>query len=192
LAGRRRETQQRASGISGAGDQTSFLTGLSICVFTGVVGSAINLGFAFSGGIVHKALEYGATPVTSTYAVWLLVLGAGFIPNLLYCSYLLIRDRTWSLFHQSGWAFETLLGIAMGLLWLAGIIGYGIGATYVGKYGTSVGYALFIAAMILSSNVLGLLTGEWKGAGRGTLRLLGVGILLILVSVAVLNLGGLY
>jgi L-rhamnose-H+ transport protein len=192
MAGRRRGKEQApARGATGAAAM-SFAAGLAICIFTGIFGSNLNLGFAFSGPILQKAVALGALPVTSTYASWALVLGAGFIPNLLYCFLLLFRNRTWSLFLKPGWARETALAIAMSLLWLSGLVGYGIGATLVGKYGTSLGFALFTAAQILSSNFLGILTGEWKATSPGTRRMLTAAVVVILISVLVLNLGGLF
>jgi hypothetical protein len=85
---------------------------------------------------------------------------------------------------------ETMLGVAMALLWLSGILGYGIGATFIGKYGTSIGFTLFIAAQILASNTLGILTGEWKETSAKTRRILTAAVAVTLVSVIVLNLGG--
>jgi hypothetical protein len=49
-----------------------------------------------------------------------------------------------------------------------------------------------MASTILSSNVVGLLTGEWNQTSPATRRHLIFGIALILLSVAVLNLGGLF
>jgi L-rhamnose-H+ transport protein len=191
LAGRRREKEQPPAGGGGA-VAMSFMTGLAICIFTGIFGSNLNLGFAFSGPVLARAVQMGAKPATSTYASWALVLGAGFIPNLIYCSRLLFRNHTWSLFFQPGWVKETGLAIAMGLLWLSGMVGYGIGATLVGSYGTSLGFALFIAAMILSSNLLGVLSGEWKATSQRTRRVLTGAVVVTLLSVLVLNLGGLF
>jgi len=192
MAGRRRAKEQRSAGRSAGVVASSFMTGLAICIFTGIFGSNINLGFAFSGPILQKAVALGAFPVTSTYASWALVLGAGFIPNLLYCVLLLSRNGTWSLFLKPGWARETSLAIAMGLLWVSGMVGYGIGATLIGKYGTSLGYALFTAVLILSSNFLGIVTGEWRATSSGTRRVLTAAVVVILISVLVLNLGGLF
>jgi len=192
MAGRRREKEQSPLGSTAGAAAMTFTTGLAICIFTGIFGSNINLGFAFSGQILEKAVTLGAIPVTSTYASWALVLGAGFIPNLLYCFLLLFRNGTWPLFLKPGWARETSLAIAMGLLWLSGMVGYGIGATLVGKYGTSLGYTLFITAMILSSNFLGILMGEWKATSPPTRKVLAAAVVVILISVIVLNLGGLY
>jgi len=192
LAGRRREKEQSPGGPAAGTAAMTFMTGLAICIFTGIFGSNINLGFAFSGPILEKAVALGAVRVTATYASWALVLGAGFIPNLLYCFLLLFRRGSWPLFLKPGWARETSLAIAMGLLWLSGMVGYGIGATLVGKYGTSLGYTLFITAMILSSNFLGILTGEWKATSPATRKVLAAAVVVILISVIVLNLGGLY
>ena len=192
MAGRRREQEQTPAAPTAGAAAMSFMAGLAICIFTGIFGSNINLGFAFSGPILAKAVDLGALPVTSTYASWALVLGAGFIPNLLYCLLLLFRNGTWPVFPKPGWPRETALGIAMGLLWLSGMVGYGIGATLVGKYGTSLGYTLFVTAMILSSNFLGIVTGEWKSTSARTRGVLTAAVVVILVSVIVLNLGGLY
>ena len=192
MAGRRREGEQTPVASAAGAAGMSFTAGLAICIFTGVFGSNINLGFAFSGSILQKAVEVGANPVTSTYASWALVLGAGFIPNLIYCFLLLFRNATWPRFLKPGWARDALLAIAMALLWLSGMVGYGIGATLVGRYGTSLGYTLFITAMILSSNLLGILAGEWKATSRRTRSLLTAAVAVILVAVLVLNLGGLF
>jgi L-rhamnose-H+ transport protein len=85
-----------------------------------------------------------------------------------------------------------LSGLGMALLWLFGIIGYGIGATFVGEYGTSVGFTLFIAAPIVASSSLGLVTGEWKGTSLRTRRELAGAVAITLIAVVVLNLGGLF
>jgi L-rhamnose-H+ transport protein len=191
-AGRRREHEQAAAPSAKSGAAYSFATGLGICIFTGIVGSAWNLGFAFSGTILGKAQEFGAGSLTSTFAVWALILTAGFVPNLLYCAYLLSRNKTWLLFVCHGSVREAMLGAAMGLLWLSGIVGYGIGATFVGRYGTSIGFTLFIAAQILASNALGMLSGEWKGTSKRTRRVLTAAVAVTLVSVVVLNMGGLF
>ena len=130
--------------------------------------------------------------MTSTYAVWGLVLAAGFVPNLLYCAYRLVRDGSWRLFAAARWPREAALAVAMALLWLSGIVVYGIGTSVVGKYGTSVGFALFVSAQILTSNTLGVLAGEWKATSARTRQWLAAALLAIIASVVVLSLGGLF
>lgn len=191
-ASRSREKEQRTEIPAQVSSGTSFKAGLALCIFTGLVGSSFNLGFAFSGDIVRKSLEAGAPPAMAGYGVWSLVFGAGFFPNLVYCIYRLLRNRTFAAFSQKGWPKETLLAVSMALIWLSGLLLYGAGATLVGKYGTSVGFTLFLAMSVLSSTVLGVLSGEWKSTSRRTRGLLALGVTAMVLSVIVLNLGGLF
>ena len=191
-AGRKREKEQPAPDSPTNEPRVSFAKGLALSIFTGVFGAAINFGFAFGGQVASRSRELGANPATSTYPVWLLVLWAGFIPNLIYCSYLLFRNRSWGLYAKTGNTRETLLVIAMAVLWGSAVFGYGIGATMTGKYGTSVGYALWIAISISSGAVAGVLAGEWKGTSPLTRKTLVLAMALVLTSVIILNLGGLF
>jgi L-rhamnose-H+ transport protein len=192
LAGHRREKEQADVNAGPAPARSNFATGMALCIFTGIFGSSYNLGFAFGGDVIRVSQQHGAGPLTSTYAVWGLVLGAGFIPNLVYCIYLLLKNRTANLFARGGWPREAVLAVVMALTWVTAVLSYGIGATLVGAEGTSVGYMLFIAASILFANAFGLMAGEWKGASVRTRRFLFAAVAFILIAVIVLNLGGLF
>lgn len=192
IAGRRRENEQSALTAGTGLVQGSFAAGLAICIFTGIFGSSFNLGFAFGGDVIRSSVQHGAGALTATYAIWAVVLGAGFIPSFVYCGYLLVRNRSAALFLSAGSGRDALLGMAMGVIWATGIITYGIGATLVGRYGTSLGFMLFIAISILSANIFGLMTGEWRGTSSRTRKLLHGAVGVIMVAVVVLNLGGLF
>jgi L-rhamnose-H+ transport protein len=191
-AGRRREKEQPPPDSAAGGPKVSFAKGLALCIYTGLIGGSINLGFAFGGDVVGKSLSLGANAVTSTYAVWLLVLWAGFIPSAIYCPYLLARNRGWGLFTQPGAPREALLAIAMAVIWVTAIFAYGVGATMAGKYGTSLGYALLVAVTIVASTMVGVLTGEWKRTSGETRKVLFWATAIVLASVIILNLGGLF
>lgn len=191
IAGRRREREQ-AGATSGPPPQSVLTIGLILCIFTGIFGSFYNLGFAFGGEVVRASHHRGAGPITSTYAIWALVLGAGFVPNLAYCLYLLKKNRTTKLFKQSGSSRETALGVVMAIAWVTAVLSYGVGATVIGADGTSIGYMLFTSGSILFANAFGLMAGEWKCATPRTKMFLAGAIVLILASVIILNLGGLF
>jgi len=192
IAGRRREAEQSGGQRGSATGQSSFTVGLILCIFTGIFGSFYNLGFAFGRDVITRSQLHGAGPLASTYALWALVLGAGFIPNLVYCVYLLARNRTAHLFAGGGSGRESVLAVLMAALWITGVLCYGIGATLVGAAGTSVGYMLFTAGSILFANAFGLMAGEWKGASLRTKRFLIAAVAFILIAVIVLNLGGFF
>ena len=189
VAGRRREREQRVSKGLSAVQKGSFIGGLAIAAFTGVFGANLNLGFAFGGALIQRSLHLGANPASATYCVWALVLGAGAIPNFLYCGFLLSRNQTWKSFGRTGWLKECMLSTSMAVLWLGGILLYGIGASLAGTYGTSVGFVLMVASVLIAANVAGILTGEWTSVSSGTKRLLAGGIASILLSVVVLSFG---
>jgi len=189
MAGKRREREQSASKGLSEVPKGSFIAGLAIAAFTGVFGANLNLGFAFGGGLIQRSLKLGANSATATYCVWALVLGAGFISNFLYCGFLLSRNRTWNLFGAAGWLKESMLSMAMAVLWLGGILLYGIGATLAGRYGTSAGFVLMVASVVIAANVAGILTGEWTSVSPMTKRLLAGGMAEILLSVVIISFG---
>ena len=47
-------------------------------------------------------------------------------------------------------------------MWIGAIAIYSSGATFLGVLGFSAGWAIFQIAMILTGNVAGVLTGEWR------------------------------
>ena len=53
-----------------------------------------------------------------------------------------------------------LLVGSMGAMWLAGMTLYGMGASRLGKIGSSIGWALVMSLMVLIANLWGLSTGE--------------------------------
>lgn len=190
-AGRLRETDLSASSPRGAGAR-NFGRGLAICIFTGIFTSTFNLGFAFSPDIQKSAATLGATPAIATYPVWALIFGAGFLPNAVYCIYLLSRNRSWRLFGEARSLRNAGFALAMAGLWGAGVFGYGIGANMAGTYGTSIGFTLFMASSILAANAFGIWSGEWKATASRTRQTLIVGLLVILISVVVLNAPGFF
>ncbi len=191
-AGTLRSKDQSATEPAASRTGMSFKVGLALAIFTGVLGSAWNLGFVFSGETLRRAMQLGATPATATYAAWAIILSGGLLPNLLYPVYLMCRRGTWRSFRQGNWLKELGLGVAMAVVWLSAILTYGVGTTYVGKFGTSLGFTLYIAATILASSSWGAATGEWKGTSARTRRLLVAGLATVLASVLILNLGGLF
>jgi len=190
VAGRRREREGNERAGRVAGNRLGI--GLALAVVSGVFGASLNLGFAFSGDIIQSSRQLGAGTVASTYAVWVLVLTGAFVPNLAYCVYLLCKNHAWRLFPEAGWSREVVLALAMSLAAIVAVCGYGVGATLLGKYGTSIGFALFMGSTIFASNGFGILTGEWKRTSTMTRGILAVGMATVVVSVIVLNVGAIF
>jgi L-rhamnose-H+ transport protein len=178
-ADHKRETTRKTSG-------QGFLTGVLLCVFTGCFGSMINMGFVFGGGIAQQAVREGISAERATLCIWTVVLAAGYIPNLAYTIYLLADHGSIGLFRKS-FAREFLIAASSAVLWLFGMLGYGFGADKMGKYGNSIGFAVFMGVTLFWSSALGLFAGEWKTASPLAIRCMRLGLALIIVSMTVLG-----
>jgi L-rhamnose-H+ transport protein len=77
----------------------------------------------------------------------------------------------------------------MGAIWFVATIPYGMGAYYLGRLGTSAGWALNIAFSLLVANVFGFATGEWTGASSRSRRALYSGLGVLMVAIVLLAAG---
>ncbi len=78
----------------------------------------------------------------------------------------------------------------MGALWMGGMASYGAGALSLGKLGTSMGWILFTSSMIAAANILGALTGEWKGSSVRTMAIMAAGVGILMLAVVVVGTAG--
>jgi len=162
--------------------------GLFLAIFTGIFGGAINVGFALSDRIVQRSEMFGNGARVSTYLVWAVLLAAGFIPNFLYCLYLMRKNKSGTVFTSGGSLPDFLRSTLMAVFWILATTLYGVSTTFMGKFGTSIGYLLYGSFSILFANVLGWKAGEWVGASRQSQKWFWVGMGLVLGSVATLAL----
>ncbi|HLY60449.1 MAG TPA: L-rhamnose/proton symporter RhaT [Terriglobia bacterium] len=188
IAGSRRE-KELAKGAKEQGKR-SFWLGLLICLLSGVFSPMLNFSFVFGKSIQQLTLKFGAHPAMASNVVWALALSAGFLANAGYCIYLLRRNHAWGNFSQTGTPPAYWLGATvMGLLWFAGIAVYGVGAADLGTLGGVIGWPLFMAMIIISANLWGAFTGEWKGSSSGTHAYSWSGIGVLLAAIYVISRG---
>jgi L-rhamnose-H+ transport protein len=185
-AGHERDRNQLAAGAS----KRLFLIGLVLCIFTGCFGSMINMGFVFGGKIADQAMLRGISLERATLCVWAVVLAAGYIPNATYTLYLLRRNRTTGAFGKR-FVRENLLALAAAVLWLFGMLGYGVGASVMGAYGNSIGFAACMTVLLLWSTTLGIFSGEWRTAPSRARSRMRLGMAFITLSMVTLGFGSL-
>ena len=85
---------------------------------------------------------------------------------------------------------EYLLAVTVGVVWYLGQgIGYTAAQAVLGPLGVAVGGALFMGTIMAVSNLLGVYTGEWKGAPPKTMRKLYIALVLLIVAMSIVALG---
>lgn len=166
----------------------SFLSGFIVCSSSGILSSALNFSYAFGGEAMRQALALGTRPVWSAGVVTALAVSGGFLANLFYCGYLLLRNKSISNFARSGAGIGWACGALMGVFWFGGQTLYGLGISRMGTLGIVVGWPLLMGMIIVTSNTAGVLTGEWARVSRASKRFLGAGIVIILAALGVLAL----
>lgn len=166
-----------------------FVQGLVICILAGVLGSSINLAFCYAGEIVRLSQQqYGNSPPIATLSAWILVFWGGFLATGPYSAFLLTKNATWKNFTGENVGFNLTMAATMGLLHFLILFLYGIGAYYLGKLGTSVGWAACLSSGLLIANVAGFMTGEWRGASRQSRHCLFAGLAVLILGMCILGL----
>ena len=166
----------------------SFAIGLTLCILSGVLSPFGNLGFAFGSEISRVALESGTSEFNAANPLWAVITFPLFLCNASFCAYLLVRHKSAEKFLSSP-RYYYLLCASMGALWIAGMALYGSGANHLGPLGSSIGWAILMSSMVIVANLWGVVTGEWNKSGRKPLRVMGVGVLILIVAIFVIGLG---
>jgi L-rhamnose-H+ transport protein len=182
--GKLREPEQKSTGKD---PRSSFAVGLAICVASGLLSSCGNLGFTFGGEYVRRAMELGAPESMAGNSLWAPLTLPLFICNAGYCVWLMRKRKTGGLLHLKGTRHYWALAALMGFMWIGGFILYAPGTRRLGSLGTSVGWAVMMSTMVITANVLGFITGEWKGASRKAYSLAVAGVAILILAIAVVG-----
>jgi len=164
--------------------------GILMAVMSGIGAAAMNFGVAFGGPVVEAAAVHGASPAWRMNAVWLPLMAAGAVPNLLYCAHLMRAKRTSANFSANGTRHYWLFAGVMATFWFASTLLYGVGSIKLGALGPVYGWPFFMSLIVVVSSAIGILAGEWKNAMRSAVGLLLAGIATLTAAVIALSYSG--
>ena len=173
-AGRMREEQR-----------TSEWRGYLFAIGSGVMSAVFNIGYTLALPIADVGRRLGLTGFAATNVIWLLMLGAGAVPNIAYCSALLAKHGSGRLFRAAPPSESWCLSFLMGLLWGGSIFLYGAATPLLGDIGPAVGWPLSLAVGLLVANLMGYLLGEWRKAPPKAARLMQLGIAVLLIAILI-------
>jgi L-rhamnose-H+ transport protein len=160
---------------------------LLVCLLAGVLCACLNFAFSFGEPLLAASMnDQHNSPAAATIVVWVPALVGGGLSACGYCVYLLTRNRTWASLTKPGTGKVVLLALLMALLHDGALFFYGLGTQYLGKLGTSVGFAVLFCGMMLVGNIAGFATGEWKGASAVSRRTIVLGIAGLVLAICTL------
>jgi L-rhamnose-H+ transport protein len=179
---------KREAAVGAVVGRPSMAKGLLFCTLSGLGGALVNFGLAFGGPILEAAQHNGARKLWSPNAAFLPLMVAGGVPSIVYCIYLMRRNRTTMRFREAGSGSYWLLAAIMAFFWFASTILYGASTTTLGQLGTVLAWPLFMSLIVITAAVWGAITGEWKNAGRNPVYVMSGGVLILIAAIFVLGL----
>ena len=193
-AGKLRENDQKKVENTGSVRKVSFKVGLLVCIIASIFCPATNFAVFFGQPISEAVKELGTVaPYNVGYAQLLPYFIGGLIVNTIYCVYLFLKNKSFKNYFNSGKSKNMLLGVSMSGLFIIGMVLYTIALTICIKdIGAVVGWPLFMAATIMSANILGLMSGEWKNVTRKAFVKLYSGIGLLIFAIILVSLSNLF
>ena len=160
---------------------------LILALLSGTGAALVNFGLVFGSPLLLATQHHGAGQIWAPNAVWLPLMLAGSIPNIVYCLYLLKHRGTFGRFAAVGSASHWHLAFSMAAFWFGSTSLYGISTQKLGSWGTILGWPLFMSLIVITATMLGVLTGEWKNAGKRLLRIQMAAVAVLVLAVFVLG-----
>lgn len=199
-AGRRKE-QDAGPGAAKEGVEEFNLTkGLLIAVFSGIMSGCFAWGLDAGQPIRDATLAAGTNTLWQGLPVLCVVLAGGLTTNLIWCAYLILRNKSAGEFiGRPGPAVDAdgtppplgrnyALAALGGTIWYFQFFFYTMGESQMGRYGFS-SWTLHMASIILFSTLWGFALKEWNAASSTTRRIVWAGIGTLISSTIIIGIG---
>jgi L-rhamnose-H+ transport protein len=180
LAGRRREQELNIGLKPGS---NSFKFGVTCALASGVLASMMNLGISFGAPLLKLALAHDASLLWCANVIWVPLLAAGAVPNIVYCLYLFRKHRSTMQYSEVNLPYCWLLSVLMGTLWFGGHLLYGMGISFLGTLGPTLGWPIYMSFLVISAGLYGFLAGEWRRVSTAPIRFQLAGMIILCIAV---------
>jgi len=142
----------------------AFKAGLAMAVAAGLLQMGLSFSFVYAQGpLVDSLRAHGSSWLGANSGVWAAVLPGGALANVAYPLWLLWRKDG---FRSFGSSFDFTASLFMGAMFFVMVLSLGLGMRELGPLGASLGFGLSQGLQIMSSQAVGVLSGEWRGAPR--------------------------
>lgn len=170
-------------------NEFDFKKGVIAALLTGVLASAMSLGIEKGNGVSELAVQTGTDPLFSGNPTMLIMLLGTFVTTLIWCTYLMLKNKTLVEFKKYSKAISlknlAMTGLA-GLLWYIQFIFFGAGKSMMGEY-TFAAWGILMAFTIVIAMLWGLFKGEWKGIPSKTRMIMFISLGIIIVGTFIIG-----
>lgn len=187
VAGKLKEGEMPEEQKKKAVAEFDFRKGVVTAVVAGLFSAGMNFGLQGADAIESAAVAAGARECWRGMPVIMVVLWGGFIVEFAWCMQQNWKNRTFRDYARPSLR-NIALCAAIGVLWVLQFVCQKAGEPLLGgmKY---ISFALMMGSTILFSTLIGVMLGEWKGAGSRTKGCLALGTAVMLVGFCLISLG---
>jgi len=165
--------------------------GVLMAVLGGIMSASMAFAFTAGAPISQVAVDAGTAQVFKNMPLLVFALAGGFTTNFISTMITTAKNKAFGDYvvkPRSTLFFNYFLAIVSGILWYGQWFSFGTGATKLGEYSYA-GWSIFMAAIIIFSNLWGVILKEWKGVDSKTNFYLWLGIFALVVSVVMIGIG---
>ena len=165
--------------------------GILIAILSGVMSACFNFGLTAGEPIRQAALANGTNALFAKNPVIMFVTLGGFFTNLIYCIFLNIKNNTYKdyLSVSGSVLFNNILFAMLGgTLWYMQFFFMGMGESKLPAAMMAFSWSILMSMNITFSNIWGIFLKEWMGAGRKTITVLVIGLVVLVLSTFVIKL----
>lgn len=191
-AGKSREVSNRVKSGQSTVDKSNFTKGLILCFVSGLFSAMLNFSFEYGtplSDMAMRQLSPGANAFQANSIIWAIALSGGFVAFLVYSLFLLSKNKTVHNFSNKNTRGYFFLAISMGIIFYGSVLCYGWAASAFGEAGTTIGWVIFTAGAIITANIWGLLSSEWKGVSKIAMNKMVLGTILLIGAVVLVSYG---
>ncbi|PRD54201.1 L-rhamnose/proton symporter RhaT [Sphingobacterium gobiense] len=172
----------------------NFGVGIVVAIVSGVLSACFNFGIEAGKPMADVANQIwkAANPNEGEFLYqnnvsYVVILWGGFTTNVIWCLYLLAKNKTFSDYTKKTAPLRKnlLLCALAGTTWYLQFFFYGMGESRLGNGASS--WILHMAFIILIANAWGVVLKEWKGVNKSTYTAIIAGIVTIILSICIVG-----
>ena len=172
---------------TGKNESSNIMKGIIIAVICGALSSLLAVGHTgVNDDIALIASGYNVEGRNASLVAWLVVFIGAFAMNIIYASFLLVKNNSFYSFTTKGTSKAYLWAIIAGLCWFAALGLYGQGAALMGSLGNIIGWPMLLGLSLIISNFWAYKSGEWENA-KNPFKILLIGLFILVFASIILG-----
>ncbi len=173
----------------------SFKRGVPMVIVAGVLSAMFQYALQAGEPLAQAAAVNGAPELLASNVVYPFSHGGAWVTNLIWCIWLIRRNRTVTQFVRlpgdayGGLPLYYLMAFFSGLFWYLQFFFYGMAHLFLGDTFKFTSWVIHMSLLILFSNIYGKLFREWEGASALPRRIVHGGMLVIVIAAIIIGYG---